>query len=331
MKNRRKHPFCLNCQTPLAETDNYCPAWGQENTTFHLSVRSLFHDFIQNYFNFDSRLGRTIKPFFFQPGQLTVAYSEGKRLMYVHPVRLYLIISLLFFFLFNQWNSHQNVQIFKLDFDVPSVEDTEKGLSDSLVMANKRIEEERQAVDTMSFFGNQLTYKPIDVARWIEDKSISPEALLDSMNATRKNWIDVRLTAQILRMYRDNGKSANQQIIENIPTMLFFFLPLVALIMKGLFFRKQAYYIEHLVFTVHYHSFIFALFTLIILCEVFFDFELWYVSIGLILLYGLLAMKRVYGQGYVLTFFKLLGLLLSYVYLLSIFTLLEVIISVLTF
>jgi hypothetical protein len=45
-------------------------------------------------------------------------------------------------------------------------------------------------------------------------------------------------------------------IYRNIPRAFFFFLPMFALLLE-LFYRKQGYYIDHLVFSLYYHAFAF--------------------------------------------------------------------------
>jgi hypothetical protein len=48
----------------------------------------------------------------------------------------------------------------------------------------------------------------------------------------------------------------------NIPRAFFVFLPMFAHFLK-LLYRKQAYLVEHLVFSLYYHAFVFLTFSLI--------------------------------------------------------------------
>lgn len=100
MKIRRRTNQCYNCGSTLDKVYNYCPNCGQENNDNNVSFGTLVGDFFNTYFALDSTFGRSIKPFFFKPGYLTNRYVEGKRVSYAHPVRLYLIGSLFFFFVF---------------------------------------------------------------------------------------------------------------------------------------------------------------------------------------------------------------------------------------
>ncbi len=102
MRIRRKVTHCLNCNALLDEVYNYCPRCGQENNDNNVSVSTLIHDFFSNYFAFDSKLAKTVVPFFTRPGYITNRYFEGKRVSYAHPLRMYLIISLFYFFIWTQ-------------------------------------------------------------------------------------------------------------------------------------------------------------------------------------------------------------------------------------
>ncbi len=99
MRIRRKTGNCLNCGTSLDGTYNYCPKCGQENNDNNVSFGTLISDFFSNYFSFDSRFTKSFGPFLTKPGFLTNRYMEGKRMSYAHPLRLYLIISLFYFFM----------------------------------------------------------------------------------------------------------------------------------------------------------------------------------------------------------------------------------------
>jgi len=61
----------------------------------------LISDFFSTYFAIDSRFGKSIKPFFLKPGYLTNKFINGKRISYANPIRLYLIVSIFYFFIFS--------------------------------------------------------------------------------------------------------------------------------------------------------------------------------------------------------------------------------------
>lgn len=99
MRISRKTNSCLNCGFTLDKVYNYCPNCGQGNHDDNVSFGTLVGDFFSTYFAIDSKFGKTVKPFFIKPGYLTNQYTSGKRATYAHPIRLYLIVSIFYFFM----------------------------------------------------------------------------------------------------------------------------------------------------------------------------------------------------------------------------------------
>lgn len=98
MRIRHKTILCLNCSRTLGEIYNYCPNCGQENNNINISFGTLAGEAISTLFAIDGRLAKSIRPFFFKPGYLTNRFNEGKRAAYFHPVRMYVFVSLFYFF-----------------------------------------------------------------------------------------------------------------------------------------------------------------------------------------------------------------------------------------
>ncbi len=161
---------------------------------------------------------------------------------------------------------------------------------------------------------------------------------------TGLGWLDRRLTEEhleeVCRQVRaDNGATAVREFLRNIPTMMFFFLPLIALLMKFLYPLSKRYYVEHLLFFVHYHAFFFLAMVLLMTVGFTVDSLRAPESIATIAtaivaiyipVYLFLAMRRVYGQGRLATTFKYLLLGIGYFTCLVITFTLTVIITALT-
>ncbi len=62
-------------------------------------MKFLLNNFLENYVSFDSKIFRTLKYLILKPGELSKEYLDGKRVSYAPPIRLYIILSILFFFL----------------------------------------------------------------------------------------------------------------------------------------------------------------------------------------------------------------------------------------
>ncbi len=100
---------CLNCKTPL--TGPFCHVCGQRDDDFRRPFLSLSNELLADTFQWDSRILRSVVPFLVLPGTMTRAFMSGHRGHYVTPLRLYIVVSLLFFTLL----TFSNVAILKFE------------------------------------------------------------------------------------------------------------------------------------------------------------------------------------------------------------------------
>ena len=89
---------CKNCGKSFNSNFSYCPYCGQENREQPLRFNDFISEFLSANFNLDSKFILTLKTLIFKPALLTKEILNGKRTKYVTPVRLYLLISLIYFF-----------------------------------------------------------------------------------------------------------------------------------------------------------------------------------------------------------------------------------------
>jgi hypothetical protein len=122
----------------------------------------------------------------------------------------------------------------------------------------------------------------------------------------RDNWFERRLMKRAIELnnkYRDNSSSLGTDFwkasLENFPKMLFFLLPVFALLLKMLYFRRDYFYSEHLVFSIYYYNFFYFAGSVMMLVGLIPAMD-WLSSLlgYAIYFYLLLAMKRMYGQGW---------------------------------
>ncbi len=90
-----KVPACPNCGTSLIGP--YCAVCGQERDTHRRSVAGLLRDLFEDLISFDSRILRTVVALLVEPGEIAIAFREGRTQRYVPALRLYFFVSLLFF------------------------------------------------------------------------------------------------------------------------------------------------------------------------------------------------------------------------------------------
>jgi hypothetical protein len=86
---------CPNCNAVLSGP--FCAECGQHAHHSARGVGALLHDGWETLTHVDGRMWHTLGALLFRPGQLTIEYFRDRRSSYIPPVRLYLIMSLLFF------------------------------------------------------------------------------------------------------------------------------------------------------------------------------------------------------------------------------------------
>ncbi|HSZ87661.1 MAG TPA: hypothetical protein VK787_16625 [Puia sp.] len=103
----------------------------------------------------------------------------------------------------------------------------------------------------------------------------------------------------------------------SLPKIMFVLLPLFAFFVSCFYSRKKYFYAQHAIFTIHFHSFIFLLFLLVLLLDKIFPWEwsgLIICAVGLFVgfLYLTFALKKVYQQSLILSGVKALAI--SFIY-----------------
>ncbi len=125
-----------------------------------------------------------------------------------------------------------------------------------------------------------------------------------------------------------DAQSFGRALWENLPKMMFLFLPLIALVMAILYLGSGRYYVEHLLFFLHYHAFFFLAGIVVLLLDRMGNAATGAASgfinsvegiLGTVLViyvpaYLYLAMRRVYGQGRIWTATKFSALAIAYLF-----------------
>ena len=105
--------LCKNCNSDLVGL--YCSECGQKNSQL-LSIKETLKEFTDNVFSFDTRFFITLKYLITKPGLLTTEYWLGRRTKYLPPLRLYLVMSLMYFFISSIINPGTDISLYKSDF-----------------------------------------------------------------------------------------------------------------------------------------------------------------------------------------------------------------------
>src|SRR6266705_7032402 len=98
-RQRKQLTHCENCGAELS--GKYCAQCGQPAIDYRRSFRHVIVDILDSFLNWDSKFFHTIGLLIAKPWRLTNEFLAGHRVRYVHPLRLYLLASILFFFAVN--------------------------------------------------------------------------------------------------------------------------------------------------------------------------------------------------------------------------------------
>lgn len=343
--NADEGPPCLNCGA--AVTGQYCGQCGQRATTRLISLWELVRDAFGDLFELDSRLWRTMIPLLVRPGLLTRDYLQGRRARYMPPFRMYLVLSLLFF-LIAFFDPQDQLAIFY----EPPAETTQVEASTD---AGRR-EEARKTLEALieegvldeSILGPDgplADLPPADTATQSPPEAADSTGLNVRFNGNDSEcfsvdddfesmpaWFQRRFTKERLEHVCQRVKSAGaagvgRELLDNMPIALLVLLPIMAFVLKLMYPLSRRYYVEHLLFVIHFHAFLFVLITLQIL---------WTRLILLLGLYDAIAvlpvvatslyvpvylyksMRRVYEQGHLWTTLKFIALTGTYLLMLAI-------------
>ena len=325
----REEKNCLNCGHFVEE--KFCPNCGQENTETRKPFHYLFTHFVEDFTHYDGQFWGTIKNLLFKPGKLTETYVEGKRQRFVPPVKLYIFISFITFFLFALFPPFHMDFEGKTDakngknktiFGQTAISETQK-IIDSLQAKKKITREDSLQIQSLSAIVNdssslntlqqQLSLdKEID--RDFVYKGFKNQKAYDSAqakNPSSGNFIDRAFAHKIFELKEKGAKKGDilrnfiETSVHNLPKALFLYLPVFAFFLWIFHNKKKWWYFDHGVFTLHYFSFL----LLNILCITFlikltglventFTDRLLYVVISALVIYCMLyffiAHRRVY-------------------------------------
>jgi hypothetical protein len=356
IKKRRRANHCLNCGEEFDESFNYCSHCGQENNHNRVSFGTLIVDFLNNYFSLDSKFSLSLLPFFFNPGYLTKRFVEGKRASFVNPIRLYLVISLLFFFVFSMVsNDILQDSISDINQGVEDLPDSTKVALDKVLsgdLSDLEVDSVYKfAPDPNDTSSQGITYtvkKPDSTNDFLseeniaiymglrEDYDVSVDKLLDSLNTDSLSSFQYTLTKNLIRLDRAENEVVISQLLKNLPLMMLFILPIFAFMLMLFYMRRNQYYITHLIHALHLHSFAYVIYGFAFVAAMYWLPEgggFWVILISFILVstHSYLSFLKVYGQGWFKTLVKynLIGFLYTWLLLLAVFT--EIFFSVLTY
>jgi hypothetical protein len=317
----RKEKDCLNCGTIVQ--GRYCQKCGQENVVPKETFWHMFTHFFYDITHFDSNFFHTAHHLILKPGFLSKEYMIGRRASYLHPVRMYVFSSAIFFLLFFSFFKGNGGITFNTEKPLTPGERTEY-----IKTLEKRLKKDTGNVKLKTTIALvKDTSKPFTASKVLKEEGANNRinftdvkyktfAEYDSAEKTlpsekRDGWIMRRLVKKQFDLNEKYGEDPNEaanklaeSVLHRLPYMLFVSLPLFAWILKLVYVRrKQFYFADHGVFTIHLYVFTFILLLVVFGLGKLEDFTGWGLLnfLTAILFFGLFfylykAMRNFYGQ-----------------------------------
>ncbi|WP_136667035.1 DUF3667 domain-containing protein [Flavobacterium sp. H122] len=228
---------CLNCGQVVDK--RFCPNCGQENKEPKESFHYLFFHTIEDLVHYDSGFWKTILFLLFYPAKLTKEYLAGKRKMYVVPVKLYIFISFITFFIL-------------------SILPTSKISENELMKFTKTENGQKKKINSISEIKAITGYSSL--AEYDSIQKTLPEY-------KKSSGFQKYIEKHLIKTSSENTPKEFMQkflssVFKNIPKTLFIIMPLFALILWLFHNKKKWYYFDHGIFTLHYFSMILLSFTI---------------------------------------------------------------------
>lgn len=296
----RSETDCLNCGSEVK--GQYCSECGQPNYEPRESFRHILTHFITDYLHLDEKFFSSLKYLLFKPGFLTKEFNAGKRVKFVHPFRLYIFITIVFFIVQSIDQKHES----KKDKDYIRIDTLnnkqQATLQDTNVFENGEIAVDKgfeQVSDT-------------SVEQYLARQDSLPEEQRDGL--IKRYFNKKTITAN--KNDFNFGNKVNETFKKNIPKMMFLILPIFALILSIFFRKKKLYYVEHFYHSVYLHSF-FYFYMLLFALIAFIAPEAWNTYLTIISLIGLFvyfykSLMKVYEENAVFTLLKIVFILVLY-------------------
>ncbi len=323
----REEKICLNCNAVVM--GRYCQVCGQENVEPKESVWHLVGHFIGDITHFDGKFFSSMRYLLFRPGFLSKEYIAGRRASHLHPIRMYVFTSFLFFFLFflivpmgGDEHNPVNLQRPKKPETISFHLSKGNGPSQTSVLPADSVPSAEKESFGFMHVRNSVGASCKTVHEYDSLQKVLPRGIRDGylthILQRRYLYLSEKYAGDRALFFEDIVHYINH----HIPQLFFFSLPFFALILKVLYWRnKGLYYYNHSIFTLHLYC---SSFIVILLCLLT-GMAIGWVSGGdadwmngvcfiALWLFWYKSFRNFYGQGRFKTFIKLnLAAFLSFI------------------
>ena len=228
---------CLNCGATVG--GRFCQQCGQENVEVKENFGHLLMHFIEDLTHFDGKFWKTIKLLLFKPASLTQYYMDGKRATYLHPIRMYLFVSAVFFFFI-----FSGSEMGPSESSISKLDKKGKRTNQATTRKNK--------VD-LNFGSDTINFKSI--AAYDSAQLKLPIEKRDGLFSSKLTKQGIHLNQKYNNDKLEIFKAIIEQFQHLFSRMLYISLPLFAFFLWILYRRSKVhYFVDHLIFSIHIYS-----------------------------------------------------------------------------
>src|SRR5437667_7169200 len=334
-KDPRKLSGLTHCENCGAQLDgHWCGQCGQAAVDYRRSFRHVVADVLESFLNWDSKFFTTIALLILKPWRLTNEFLAGKRVRYVNPLRLYLLASILFFFAVNYATKGVKFEPGKLEPKDRAELEAELKNEDLPPAAREKLAALlRESSPSLASEPSTNTPSPVPSGSPNATPSLPapetdthkkqygkigqrPFAVFDSDAKTStpfERWIEGRAKEKMGEHGTKMGLFIST-LLSNLPYMMLCCIPLFAFVLKILYIRRHIFYIDHLIYALHIHTFAYTGIMLIVLATIGLNSAVpgliagWIIALLWIafVVQIFLSIRRVYRQGWFISIFKFL-------------------------
>jgi hypothetical protein len=336
-------PFteCENCGAKL--NGHYCSQCGQAAIDYRRSFGHVVLDVLNEFLNWDSKFFGTLGLLITRPWRLTNEFIEGKRVRHVHPLRLYLLASVVFFFAVNYGAKGIRIEPGKIAEGqraevAAEIQKKRDKIENDLDKENLSAEDRRKAEAVLNQLSNAAASpspstaisatptagdsptsgaspSPNESARRdygaVGDRPFLVFDQQESGSTPFERWLEARAKEKM----GEHGTKMDlfiTTLFSNLPYMMLCCIPLFAFVLKVLYVRRRIFYIDHLIYALHIHSFFYTAVMLIVLITMGLNrlipgaFSGWIIAVLWITfaVQIFLSIRYVYRQGWFISILK---------------------------
>ncbi|MCF6221067.1 MAG: DUF3667 domain-containing protein [Robiginitomaculum sp.] len=303
---------CKSCGAAIEKT--YCGNCGQKNDDLRRSLWRLIGESLGGLFSFEGRMWRTWAALLFKPGKVAYAYANGARSRYSPPIRVYLVVSFMFFGFLALTQTNLFAVSVQPKTNIEAVKQ----------QASEPVDKEKTGLELTDY-----NYQLLFFQTQKEFESIADNTLTDGILKTMQGYIAADTTnaensldaesIKAIKTFLQNPDKFNAAFNTWLPRVMFFMVPF-AMLLGAIFIRgPTALLYDHLIHAMYIHAvFFMTLLLAVLLAKVLPGSMVAKVLVVMFMIYLPISLKRMFKRGWFKTI--LTTLVVSMVYGLFLFS-----------